>query len=122
MRKHSGTDNWMFTINNLEDRPGMDPEYLIVKDILIKKSARRVSETKRYASFVQQRGINPFTGEKMTMDEAQLDHKFAWSKGGSSELDNLIWMTIEQNQEKGSLDYDSYASLMSLTNQENDDE
>lgn len=122
LRKHSGTDNWMFTINNLENRPGMDPEYLIIKDILIKKSSRKVSATKRHASFVQQRGINPFTGEKMTMDKAQLDHKIAWSKGGSSDLDNLVWLTIEQNQEKGSLDYDRYASIMALTNQENDDE
>jgi len=119
LKKHSGTDNWMFTIENLEDRPGMDPEYLIVKNILIKKSSRRVSETKRYASFVQQRGINPFTGKKMTMDEAQLDHKFAWSKGGSSEEKNLVWMTIEQNQEKGSLDYERYAAAMALKEQEN---
>jgi hypothetical protein len=119
LKKHSGSDNWMFTISNLEERASMDPEYLMLKNILIVKSSRRVSRSVRNASFILQRGIDPFTGEKMTMDEAQLDHKVAHSKGGNSELDNLIWMLTEHNQEKGSMNYESYAAVMALKEQEN---
>lgn len=51
------------------------------------------------------------TGEKLTPNTAELDHKIPKSKGGSDSIDNLQWIDREVNRMKGRLSDDEFIAI-----------
>jgi hypothetical protein len=51
------------------------------------------------------------TGEKLTPNTAQLDHKTPKSKGGDDVLDNLQWLDRTVNKMKGSMTVEEFVSV-----------
>lgn len=51
------------------------------------------------------------TGEKLTPDTAQLDHKTPKSKGGGDTLDNLQWLDRTVNRMKGSMTTEEFIAV-----------
>lgn len=62
----------------------------------------------------RQDGICVYTGIKMTLLEAQLDHKVPQSKGGSNDPGNLQFVLAEVNQMKKDLQEDRFFALIRI--------
>lgn len=57
-----------------------------------------------------------YTGEKIKLDDIQIDHKTPISRGGLFGIENLAITSDKTNQYKGSLNQMEFLSLLSLLN------
>ena len=51
------------------------------------------------------------TGDRLSPDIAELDHKVPLSMGGTNDLANLQWVCKEANRAKGAMDNESFIQL-----------
>lgn len=59
----------------------------------------------------EQRGLCALTGDKLTRQNAEVDHIIPVAKGGNNERDNLRWTTHDANQAKRALSDEDFLLL-----------
>lgn len=100
-----------------------------INDVAIRKGMGGIKEMKvslGFASRVEQDEVSAealrslleiqgyrcaLTGERLSPDTAELDHKVPLAMGGTNDLGNLQWLCRDANRAKGTMDNEAFIKL-----------